>query len=684
MQNSNSTESNFINQLKEIIEENISDEKFGVSELADKIGMSRSNLLRKVKKDTNLSVSLFIRKIRLEFAKNLLQQEDLTVSEISYQVGFSSPSYFIKCFREKYGFPPGELAEKEQEVMAEPEVKSKHPKHTLLIVLIGLVLIIGGSIIFWSRQKPKEPIKSIAVLPFKNDSNDSSNIYIVNGLMESLLNKLQQIENIRVISRTSVEKYRHTSKSIPEIAEELNVKYFVEGSGQKIGDQILLNVQLIEASSDDHLWAQQYQRQTKDIFQLQMDVANTITKEIKAFITPEEKERLKETPTQNLVAYDFFLKGVDLLYKGNGESLLEAIEMFKKAIEHDAKFGRAYADIAIAYYYLDILQAEKKYKNELIDNADKALLYSPKAPQSLVAKGLSYIIKGERNQAVPYFEKALEYNPNSSFVLNYLSDFYANHVPDTEKYLTYALKGLGVNAANDSVSQSYTYLHVSNALIQTGFTNEALHYINKSLEANQENIFSNYVKAYILYAKNRDLKQTSDLLLETLAMDTTRIDVIQEVAKIYYYRRDYESALKYYQKFLHIVKEKNMDVFKGEYIKIALTFYKMGLNDEASKLFEQYKSYIDQSKSIYKHLGLSAYYSAKGEVQKSLTHLEIFSQYDNYHYWIVLFMRIDPLVENFQDVPLFNEIMKKIEKKFWKRHKRIKTTLEEKNLIEHG
>ena len=105
--------------------------------------------------------------------------------------------------------------------------------------------------------------KSIAVLPFINDSNDSTNVYIINGLMESTLNNLQKIKELRVISRTSVEKYRNNPKTIPEIARELNVHYLIEGSGQKIGDQILLNIQLIEAPSDKHLWSEQYNRRCR-------------------------------------------------------------------------------------------------------------------------------------------------------------------------------------------------------------------------------------------------------------------------------------------------------------------------------------------------------------------------------------------------------------------------------------
>jgi TolB-like protein len=336
---------------------------------------------------------------------------------------------------------------------------------------------------FSARQKNLE--KSIAVLPFKNDSNDSTNIYIINGLMESILNNLQNIEDLRVISRTSVEKYRNIPMTITEIARELNVNYFVEGSGQKIGDKILLNIQLIEASSDKHLLSEQYNREAKDIFKLQMEVAKNIADKIQAIITPEEEERINKVPTDDLVAYDYFLKGLDLMYKGDRESLEDAINYFETAIEHDHEFALAYADLAITYYLLDLYQAEKKYSVQINNNADKALLFDSQLAQSLIAKAMFYINNKDYEQAVPYLEKALEYNPNSALVINILSDFYTSYIPNTEKYLVYALKGIRLDiAANDSITTSYIYLHVSNAFIQSGFLNEAEKYINKSLEYN--------------------------------------------------------------------------------------------------------------------------------------------------------------------------------------------------------
>ncbi|MBL7105837.1 MAG: helix-turn-helix domain-containing protein [Bacteroidales bacterium] len=884
MPDSHSIENDFLSKIIEIIEENISNERFGVSELAHEIGMSRSNLLRKIKKLTKLSVSQFIRQVRLRHAMEMLRQTSLTVSEISYKVGFSSTSYFIKCFHDYYSYPPGEVGKRDLNESDSNQIGQPSQSHQLAAIMFtdiqgytalmqqdevkalefrkrhrevfnavtkkfkGKILqyygdgtlstfnsaidavrcgielqqafreepqipvrigvhsgdiifteddIIGDGVnvasrieslaavgsVFISEKvydevknqpgiqttsmgkfelknvgKPMEVFaitnpglvvpkrdqiirkvkseslnnnkefrakrkrlgikwgfiilaailvgylvytaiifeitkqfipsdqtitkKSIAVLPFINDSNDSTNVYIINGLMESILNNLQKIEDLRVISRTSVEKYRNNPKTIPDIAKELNVNYFVEGSGQKIGDQILLNIQLIEAPSDKHLWSEQYNREAKEIFKLQMDVAKNIADEIQAIITPEEEERINKVPTDDLVAYDYFLKGLDLLNKPSRENLEDAIPYFKKAIEHDNEFARAYAAVAIAYYLLDENQAEKKYSAQINHYADKALLFNSQLPQSLIAKALFYMNNEEYELAVSYFEKALEYNPNYDLVFVFLVKLYVDHLPNTEKYLEYALRGIKIDiAAYDSITTSFIYLHLSNAFIQSGFINEAEKYINKSLEYHPKNLYSAYVKAFILYARNRDLQQTKDLLIEALNKDSTRLDIMQEIGKICYFMRDYESAYFYYKKYIEIKEALNLDIYRYENVKIGVVLSKIGLTEESEKYFREYKDYAENDKSIYKHLTLAAYYSYKGDTEKAIEHLKIFSQQNNYHYWTVIFTQIDPLVDNIKDLPEFKEIMNDIETKFWNNHKQMKASLEEKELL---
>lgn len=563
MTDSQFIENEFLTRITEIILENISNEQFGVSGLAREVGMSRSNLLRKVKIQTKLSVSQYISQVRLNHAMEMLKQNAFTVSEVSHKVGFSSTSYFIKCFRENYGYPPGEVVKRE--LTSSDIVETQ--KTTNIIVLISSLLIVVLMVVLFvfkpfSKQQNLE--KSIAVLPFKNDSNDSANVYLINGLMESLLTNLQKIEDLKVISRTSVEKYRNSTKTIPEIAKELGVSYLVEGSGQKIGDQILLNIQLIEGGSDNHLWAGQYNREAKDIFKLQREVAKNIADKIEAVITPEEEERINKPPTENLVAYDYFLKGLDLLNNPDSENFQNAIPFFRKAIKHDNKFARAHAGVAIAYYLLDEYKTDKKFSDSINYYADKALLFDAQLPQSLIAKALFYTNVGQYELAVTYLEKALEYSPNYDLAFVFLVDLYVNYIPDTKKYLEYALKGIQLNiAAYDSATVSIVYLHISNAFVQSGFIDEAEMYINKSLEHKPDNLYSEYVKAYILYAKNRNLQQLKYDLVEALKKDTNRIDIMQEVAKICYYMGDYKSAYFYYKKFIDIREALDLNIYNS-------------------------------------------------------------------------------------------------------------------------
>ena len=163
--------------------------------------------------------------------------------------------------------------------------------------------------------------KSIAVLPFKNESNDSTNLYFVNGLMEASLGNLQKIEDLRVISRTSVEKYRNSNQNISEIAAELDVSYIVEGSGQKVGDQVMLNIQLIDAVTDTRIWGEQYTHKVVDVFAVQKEVAKKIADAIEARVTPSELEQIDKKPTENLVAYDYYLKAQEPFNRKTEEGL---------------------------------------------------------------------------------------------------------------------------------------------------------------------------------------------------------------------------------------------------------------------------------------------------------------------------------------------------------------------------
>jgi TolB-like protein/AraC-like DNA-binding protein len=701
----------FLDKAKRLVMENISNEQFGVSELADAMAMSRSNLLRKIKKETELSASVFIRQIRLEKARELLLTEELTISEISDEVGFGSPSYFIKCYREHFGRPPGaeikmgtenaggpealdadnEISEPETEANKETlnkkinvEEKTKVLKPWMFIAAALAITIIIVLAVFQSGKSRSDVNleKSIAVLPFKNESADSSNTYFVNGLMEATLNNLQKIEDFRVVSRTSAEKYAKSGLTLSEIAEALNVNYIVEGSGQRIGEQVLLSIQLIEANTDKHLWSEQYNRKIEDVFAIQNEVAIQIAASVKAVVTPSELEQIDKKPTENLMAYEFFLKALGPMNERTEQGLNKAIELFNKAIEYDPKFSMAYANIAISYYFLDENLTEKRYTEELNNYADKALLYDSKLTESLIAKALYYVQTREFRLAIPHLEKVLEYNPNSSIVIQILANLYANAIPNTSKYLEYALKGIQLDIeGKDSVSKSFVYLSLSNALIQSGFVDEALVFIDKSIALYDQNPYSRYVKSYILYAKNGNLERTKRMLLAEWNKDTTRMDILQEIGKVHTLQNDYDSAFIYYSIFQKKRETYGLSIYPQESQRIGLVFEKMGFQEKADELFAAYREYCENDQSIYKNASIATLHLQDGKIDSALTYYEKFAQEDNIQYWLLLFIEDDPLMQEIKGNEEFQKILDRIKKRFWDNHNQLRKELEEMELF---
>ena len=523
--------------------------------------------------------------------------------------------------------------------------------------------------------------KSIAVLPFKNESSDSSNLYFVNGLMESTLGNLQKIKDLRVISRSSVERYRDTDQTIPEMAKELNVSYFVAGSGQKIGDQVLLNIQLIETATQRQIWAEQYNREIVDIFELQNEVAMKIVGSIEAIVTPDELEQIEKRPTENLLAYDYYLRGLDPLQSRTTEGLTQAIELFEKAIELDPEFALAYANIAVAYYLLEMFQVEKQYTEEINSYADKALLYDSKSAESLIAKATYYIQIRDYSLALPHLEKALEYNPNSLFAVQMLADFYFRMIPNTEKYLEYALKGVQINVAStDSITQSYLYLQLSNALVSSGFAEEALKYINLSLDYSPDNYYAPHLKAFILFAQDGNLERTRKLLKKEWSKDTTRLDILQDLAKMYYVEENYDTAYLYFKKFVKGREDNGLNIYVQENAKIARVYQKMGQEEKAEQLFLDFTEYCDTDQSTYKSANLAVKYAYEGNLEKAIEQLRIFSEADNYLYWFML-IENEPILKPLKTHPEFDTIIQKIQDRFWENQARLKASLEEEGLL---
>ena len=290
-------------------------------------------------------------------------------------------------------------------------------------------------------------------------------------------------------------------------------------------------------------------------------------------------------------------------------------------------------------------------------------------------------INGKIYLAVPYLEKALEYNPNSALVINFLSEVYNNYLPDTEKYLEYALLGARLDVStHDSTSTSYNYLHLANALMQTGFVDEAIVYIDKSLAYNPRNPYSTWVKALFLYGKKREYESTIKQLQAALKADSTNLHIVEEIGKLYYMKRDYAGAYPYYKQFIRLRDLYQLDIFKHENLKIAVVLSKLGYKEEAEVFAKSFKEFADQETSIYKNLNLAGYYAYRGETKKAIDHMKLFGIEDNFQYWILLIDE-DPTAEPLKRNPEFQTVLKEIETKFWNNHNRLKVSLEEKGLL---
>jgi TolB-like protein/AraC-like DNA-binding protein len=420
MTESPTTDQIFIRKLTVIVLANLENEQFGVDEVSKQMGMTYSKINQKLKSINNQKLSKFIREIRLKRAMEMLQRGEATVSEIAFRVGFGSSTYFDKCFHDYYGFPPGEVKKREisdpgheKNILDQNTANQQQKKpirqafifHLPWILFISTFIAISVLLVFYiqDRRHAKDLAKlekSIAVLPFINDSPNDSTTYFINGIMEEVLNNLQKIKDFRVLSRNSVEQFRNnTVKSTSEIAKKLGVNYVVEGEGQKYGNTFRLRVQLIAADNEKHLWAESYEqeiKEAKDIFNIQSRIAQMIADELKATMTPEEKQLIKKTPTTSLTANDFFQRGRDEYWKyflsDNQESLDRSEDLYHKALKYDTKFAQAYSGLATVYlakYYWQTFLT-KNFLDSVLILTNIALSYDDQLSEAYTIKGVYY------------------------------------------------------------------------------------------------------------------------------------------------------------------------------------------------------------------------------------------------------------------------------------------------------
>jgi TolB-like protein/class 3 adenylate cyclase/Tfp pilus assembly protein PilF len=307
----------------------------------------------------------------------------------------------------------------------------KFPIAVALVVAVFALVV--SSLIFFHRASPDMaqprvresaatsiPEKSIAVLPFENRSEEKANAYFADGIQAEILTRLSKVADLKVISRTSTQHYKSAPENLPDIARQLGVAHILEGSVQKSGDAVRVNVQLIKAANDSNLWADTFDRKLTDIFDVESEIAKGIAESLQAKLTGREEQALAAKPTNNPEAYDAYLRGLAYSLKGGNTpaNAISAQKYLREAVRLDPEFALAWAllsSVDAVGYLTTTLQPTVALREEARQAAETALSLRPNLGEAVLAKGnYHYFCLRDYDTAMRYFEQARQFLPNSS------------------------------------------------------------------------------------------------------------------------------------------------------------------------------------------------------------------------------------------------------------------------------
>ncbi len=390
--------------------------------------------------------------------------------------------------------------------------------------------------------------KTIAVLPFNNISNLKEDEYFSDGITEDILTQLSKISDLKVISRTSVMKYKHSGLTIPEISQELGAGSILEGSVRRSKDKVRITAQLINAATDEHLWAETYDRKIDDIFEVQSEIAKRIANMLEAKLAPKEEIMLDVKPTNNIEAYALCLKGKEYASKYTDRDNEKAIEYYKKALAIDSNYALAYASLASAY---DQKVRRYLYPEEWRDSAiimsNKALSIDPNLAEGHSSLAKSYEAKQDYELAKYHYEKAISLNPNYYAAIYNLGVVYF-HESKLDKAFKLISKSILLQPDN-----AFGYIVIGGIYQKLACDSLAVKWFNKALELEPDNslVYSYLVDQYIL---SNNLKQAKECFnsLKSVAPDWAY--TFSYWGKLELLQDNYKTSKKYFDKFYKLTK----------------------------------------------------------------------------------------------------------------------------------
>jgi len=354
-----------------------------------------------------------------------------------------------------------------------------------LAISLGILAVVA--IMVWlalERRQPALPRSqglSIAVLPFANRGSSEDDAFFVNGFHDELLSHIAKISSIKTISATSVRQYRDTTKTIPEIASELGVSTVVEGGVQRIGEQVRINVQLIDAVTDEHLWAEIYDRQltAANVFAIQTEIATAVAHALKATLTLAERGRIETMPTDNLAALEQYFLGRQRLERRTTAELSRAVQHFEEAIRLDPSFALAYVGLADTFRlqasYGDVPIAEADTRGRLV--VDMALRLDSQLGEAYASLANLERRDGNFSRAREAFDQALALRPNYASAYQWYGEFLAMEVGEFEEALQYSRRAVELDPLSAIIHTDY-----AEALDAAGRFGEALSAYQRAIE----------------------------------------------------------------------------------------------------------------------------------------------------------------------------------------------------------
>ena len=564
----------------------------------------------------------------------------------------------------------GERARNKESTKTQESPKTR--KRLSYFIIAGLVIVIATILIwkFMPRQNRNELEKSIAVRPFWNESADKENEYFVNGMTEDIRNHLAKVAGISVRSRGSVEKYRDTQYTTLDIARDLKVTYVLEGTTQRLGNQIKIHAQLILAENDDHIWESTYREDNNDVkqvFNIQSQIAQSIGNELQVIITSDEKERIETIPTENSEAYDLYLKGKEYYYRAGESDINTAIHFFHQAIELDPQFAQAYIWLGFAYhmqtYWSDYFK--DNLGDTLLYFADKALSINPDLADGYWLLGLFYTENGDYDRSIIQLEKAIDINPNFGDAYALLGWTSLGKVKYLDAIVNFEkarkLKIGDPDYADLLLKASHAYHCICDYEQTEALRKELLKY--------------DPMLGYNFLSWLAETKGEWDKL-ELYAKKVCAIDSGQFcydfLSRISLYKGDYNKWIENYKKWEQIaISEDNLyNIIRSQH-RHGYALAQLGRDEEAMGYYNKQIEYCNESirlQRIYAADGgafydLAGTYAALGNKELAYQVLNVFEK-ERFHGMYVWFIQVDPIFKDFWEDEELKLIINRQETKF--------------------